>query len=137
MFEDSEQALSRRQLFTDALPRGLAGLLRGALQARHDLQAWAAAESAPLSAWAMPQSSATQEARRAVDELQDRRRRSDPERDAAVLAARAELPKDPAERNQYLDQLAERLRAAVMGGADRAPAGLEAATRSGEGSAKP
>jgi hypothetical protein len=42
-------ALGRRQLFTKAVPRGLAGILRGLLQACQDLGEWAAAAAVPLS----------------------------------------------------------------------------------------
>ncbi len=68
MFEDGDQAFSRRQLFTEALPRGLTSLFRGVLRARHDLREWTAAEAAQLYRWSRP-SPAVIEALREVDAI--------------------------------------------------------------------
>jgi hypothetical protein len=92
MFDDPEQAISRRQLFTEALHRGLGGLFHGPPQARQELYAWAAAWAAPLYAWARSLGSETLEALRAMDEIREHRRREDPEWDAAVRAARLSSP---------------------------------------------
>lgn len=48
--------LSRRQLFTEALPRGIGGLIRSVLQLRQGIHEWAGAEAAPLHSRAAPSS---------------------------------------------------------------------------------
>ena len=52
--------LSRRQFFTEALPRGVGGLLRGAVQLRHAIHERASAGAAPLYHWATPNSELTE-----------------------------------------------------------------------------
>jgi hypothetical protein len=53
MFDDPGDALSRRQLLTQALPRGLASLARGALELREQLSAQVADAIAPRPALAL------------------------------------------------------------------------------------
>lgn len=103
MFVPDDDQLSRRQLFTQALPRGLTGLFRGVLQARQELAEWAAGEAEPIYGW-------SRRGMRALDEIEERWRREDPEMYAGLKKAQAELPNydDPADIDRYIAKLKER-----------------------------
>jgi hypothetical protein len=70
--------VSRRQLFTEALPRGLGGLLRGVLRARQELHELAAADAASLYRWSGI-SPELREAMQAAREATEQLRREHPE----------------------------------------------------------
>ncbi len=78
MFDAADQAISRRQLFTEAFPRALVGMARRLLQARQAVAELAATEAAPLYRWA-GLSPGLKAAMREVDEMEERMRREHPE----------------------------------------------------------
>jgi hypothetical protein len=74
MFDQSDPAISRRELMTEVLLKGMAGLLRGLLRARRDIADSAAVEAAPLYRWSRL-SPEVLAARRQLDKLDPHMRR--------------------------------------------------------------
>jgi hypothetical protein len=92
-----EQPLSRRQLLTDALPRGLAQLAGGLLKVRTDL--------ADLAGLSDPHQARIRAQSRELDEIMERERREHPE-------WFVDLPdlSNPQAMQRHLDELEERAR---------------------------